>query len=697
MNGFVLSTMGELCSSDLRSCLTGVELFEDFALFGDRKGFLHVVKFNDDNAEYEVIKSLKIHLNSISSIIYMKPCDWFPKGAIITSSFDQMIYAWNVADVFVKGADQIEPIETLFGHSNEICFLTNGENIIISTGWDSRAIIHRENAEPTILEHNSFAIWSVEIVGNKYITAGADKTLRIWTDEGKLIKTIENAHSLPIRSIKYVHKSNILVSVANDGHLREWVLENDDLRMLRDTTISDSYLYFVEFLCDEIYLTGGESSFFSIFSSKEGKVVDFLPYKGSLWNACVSRNGDIIGVAENGSFIKFTKDQRRKANSELENEYMKHVSSNVFRQAELIEADINCLQKRDEIESAQGKVGHLYLVNDDHQKVVLIWSLGYQRYLVFGSVPSPRKVFDKHGNEWDFMITIYIGDEEKQYHLFGNSDINEFVLARDFVIANDLPIRFIDQIANFVMKNKPANSIETEHKVLPKNEFSFVTTSFSISQTVSQLSFLTNDEKSIIENNQLSQQLIDLLCKIIKEKSVNQCYAALEMLRYHILNDEISLYLRPDEIHQILENIFGQNSINDKAMQSICRLISNLTKHFSQIVLKSQIINFIHKMGIRYPVFPSQVQCSFSNMVYNITIVFQGSNQMEELIEPIKFMVTKSSTDDALKHMLYASGNAIVYSKKAPLKFVEVINELQVLKVTGDLKSIINEIAKLVK
>ncbi|KAK8837069.1 hypothetical protein M9Y10_037118 [Tritrichomonas musculus] len=72
------------------------------------------------------------------------------------------------------------------------------------------------------LKHEIYAIWSACSIPGGYITCGADRTIRIWSDKGGHIYTQQAAHETPIRGCLFIKEKQILATIDNSCELKEW-------------------------------------------------------------------------------------------------------------------------------------------------------------------------------------------------------------------------------------------------------------------------------------------------------------------------------------------------------------------------------------------------------------------------------------------------------------------------------------------
>jgi phospholipase A-2-activating protein len=128
----------------------------------------------------------------------------------------------------------------LKGHSKNVCALdcgssTNGQQALLSGSWDQyvrpcfplmkdadrptiRSAVVWQDLKPTLrLESHLQAVWDVKCVpGDRYLTASADKLIRLYSATGSLLRTYAG-HSDCVRSLALTLDGTGFWSAGNDA------------------------------------------------------------------------------------------------------------------------------------------------------------------------------------------------------------------------------------------------------------------------------------------------------------------------------------------------------------------------------------------------------------------------------------------------------------------------------------------------
>ncbi|KAH0795700.1 phospholipase A-2-activating protein [Histomonas meleagridis] len=411
--GYVLSSITPVSDSEVRAISKFTYDGKEFWACGDRNNYLHIFKKSESENDFECINSFCAHSGWISSITEIEPCEWFSEGALITGGHDNKVKAWNLETITTHTTTLIQPICTL-SHDSQVCYVTTTPNhFIISCDWGSTCHVWSSPYTCITLEHEKYAIWSATAVPGGYVTLGADKTIRVWDLNGRCLNRIENAHSDVPRACLYIPSRNILVTAANDGTIKEWLVNDTSLKIDSTINVTDKFLYSLTLLDDNSYLTTSEDRCAYIVSSEIKKVIEAIPLPDSVWSATVLSNSDIVIACSDGFVRTFTTSQERRCNSEMEQAYITQLSNLTLTNPEFAHINILDLPDISDIIDEPPIPGQAILCRDEDKMVICTWSNGYNCYLKIGTAikqegSTSNKVFDDNGKEWDYCYNVQL-------------------------------------------------------------------------------------------------------------------------------------------------------------------------------------------------------------------------------------------------------------------------------------------------
>lgn len=411
--------------------------------------------------------SLSEHEGFINSVKFIAPSTHFPGGLILSGGADKLINVWDC------GREQV--IATLIGHEGNVCKLVDvsrtsksGSWLFASASWDGTARIWSEELSPLsclVLKPSGKILgpcWSVAcLAADTFVTAHADKSIRMWRGEQE-IKVISNAHEDVVRDIVPLRDGTEFLSVGNDGQIKIWSSEGG--RVLKSIFgAHQNYIYSVarNERGDRI-ATGGEGGIVKIwkyeqeeFTLEEELVIPMI----SVWSVVFLLDDSLAVAGSGGSFFIFT-NKTTIINPEndflIQQEYQTQVD--LFKMASSQQEELEKSTKDESVLLSPGQfVGQNVLVRRKESKDVEAHQWTGTEWTNLGTVVShaaPEKQKSSHdGKFYDFIFKVELDDSGSLYELPYNAGENAFAVAKDFLERNDLPILYLDQVAQFITKN----------------------------------------------------------------------------------------------------------------------------------------------------------------------------------------------------------------------------------------------------
>jgi hypothetical protein len=681
--GFVLSSIQPVSNNQLRCVVARVPINDaEYWLCGDRNNFVH--SFTSSSNGFIRTNSFPAHNGWLATIAYVPPSTWFPNGAVLTGSQDRTVKAWELS-AFVANGDPIGPIVTL-PHSGEVCFVTATEDgRILSCSWDSVCRVWTGPTGPLLLRHEQHAIWAATAIPDGYVTLGADKTIRVWSLAGALVKTIENAHADVLRSCRFLPGRGVLLTVANDGVLKQWRVNGTSIEQGKAVTVSDRYLYSLAVIDDDTYVISSEDRCAYVVSAVTQSVVDVLPMTGSVWGVDVLGNGDVVTVCADGYARVFTQAGERRAEADVESAYLMGLAELTFNDPELQNVNPLDLPDLTALAAEPPVAGRATLIRDGGDQVIVIWSNGYGKWLRLGKVTRTKgaqreKVFDETGRAWDFCFTVNMEDG-RNLPLYVNYDTNQYEAAEKFIRKYKLPTYYQDQVARFIYTQRQPYKVEMDTRKSTRTVHSdtFPLTSpnyLSEIQTGPALRKLRtfNDVPALVLSEEQFQLLEASTCPewwllvsdIAQKWPVSRTWPLMDVLRARILDATAPAFIPAAGLIAIITKI-ADAPIDDFAILNLGRLLSNIWKNYTGEVFESLDVDTIFaNLSLQFTAFSQRTQLSLSNAFMNYTVTFSrreapAAGFMDTLLRVLEGPVD----DETLFRLAYAVGTAAVYSSAA--------------------------------
>lgn len=407
---------------------------------------------------YKEIVALKDHSNFVSAVCVFNDGNW-----LATASNDQTICIYNF------GASQ--PFATLKDHSNTVCALAQGlePSTLVSGSWDQTARIWNNldiNASSIELKGHDAAVWAVAAMkSGKYATGSADKLIFVWNAKGEKLVVLKG-HTDCIRGLASLEDGSLL-SCSNDATIRHW---SDTYDCLREFHGHSNYIYTIALnpALGDAFVTGSEDNTIRLWSVSEGALggAMTLPVQ-SVWSLACTSAGDIVAGSSDGVIRVFSKDTARIASPDVLEAFGVAVETRQTEQSkELGGVKVNDLPGPESL-LQEGTEGQTRLVRQPNGKILCYqWTKGTWECLgdVMGASGGSKETSGKllhEGKEYDFVFNVDIEDGAPPLKLPFNKTEDPWQAAQKFIHKNDLPQVYLEQVANFIIKNANLTTVPT--------------------------------------------------------------------------------------------------------------------------------------------------------------------------------------------------------------------------------------------
>ncbi|KAL1957744.1 hypothetical protein VTO42DRAFT_5587 [Malbranchea cinnamomea] len=459
----------------------------------------------------------------VNSLAYYPPTADFPDGFILSGGQDSIIEAkqpWKTTDA---DADAV-----LLGHGHNVCSIDvcPEGGWIVSGSWDSSARIWRVGkweTEVTLEGHNG-SVWAVLAYDKDTIITGcADQNIRIFNTSGRLLRRIQGARDV-VRALCKLpgdHPSGAqIASAGNDGTIRLWTLQG---QLKGELHGHESFIYSLTTLPSGELVSSSEDRTVRIWNSN-GCLQTITHPAISVWSvAACQETGDIVTGASDRIIRVFTRAQERQASAEVAQRFEKSVKESAIPQQQLGQINKEKLPGPAFLKQKSGtKEGQVQMIREDDGTVTAhTWSMATGQWVAVGTVvdsaaSSGRKV-EYLGKDYDYVFDVDIEDGKPPLKLPYNLSQNPYEVATKFLEDNDLPMGYLEQVANFIVTNTQGATIGPSQSQQPPESTpstsqpasSLSTSRPSILPQTSFLSIRTANMKAIPRKiNELNEQLL---------------------------------------------------------------------------------------------------------------------------------------------------------------------------------------------
>ncbi|KAG6005667.1 hypothetical protein E4U21_007783 [Claviceps maximensis] len=523
----------------------------------------------------------------VNSIAFAPPSADFPSGLVVSGGKDTII---EVKSLNAASTDSAERL--LIGHAHNVCTLDIAPDgsYLISGGWDGQARVwNLQKWETTLMlaGHEDKAVWALVALDAKTVVTGcADKNIRIFDLTQSTAGEVQPQSTIytpdVVRGLCKVPKNHPsgadIASASNDGRIRLWKLNGQQVGELHG---HDSFVYSLTSLPSGELVSAGEDRTVRVWKGTE--CVQTITHPAiSVWTVAADAiTGDIVTGASDGIARIFTRRSSQVADKDTLAAFDTSVKASAIPQQQLGGINKEKLPGPDFLTAKSGtKEGQVQMIKEENGNVTAhTWSMSQQQWINVGTVVdaagSNGQRAEYKGKSYDFVFDVDIEDGKPPLKLPYNLSENPYERATKFLNDNELPLSYLDNVADFINKNtkgatlgqadssgpdpygtesryRPEGSEFSQSKVLPQKEY----LNIAAAKYEAMFSKLSNVNKTLIasgrkdvalnpgeesvlqslrtaleKNQPIPVQSLDLVVRMITAWPYGDRLAALDLLR----------------------------------------------------------------------------------------------------------------------------------------------------------------------
>ncbi len=293
----------------------------------------------------------------------------------------------------------------------------------------------------------------------------ADTQIRIFDSRGKFSHAIQ-ASKEPVRALcrlATAHPSEAeFASAGNDGIVRLWKLDG---RQVGELVGHENFIYALASLPNGELASSGEDRTVRIWRGTE--CVQTITHPAiSVWSvAACSENGDIVSGASDRKVRIFSRTKHRLAELKAIEAFDDSVRASAIPQQQVGDVNKEKLPGPEFLTQKSGtKEGQTVMIKElDGSVSAHTWSQGSGQWTRVGTVVdavgSSGKSTSYAGQDYDFVFDVDIEDGKPPLKLPYNLSQNPYEAATKFIQDNELPVTYLDQVANFITTNTAGTTI----------------------------------------------------------------------------------------------------------------------------------------------------------------------------------------------------------------------------------------------
>lgn len=363
-----------------------------------------------------------------------------------------------------------DPYRLLLGHQGNVCALDVGPDTkvpwVISGSWDASAMIWDvEKGEAVVtLEGHQASVWAVLAYDQDTVITGcADKTIRVFRRDGKLQKKFQGSDDV-VRALCRLPESLApaqFASAGNDGVIRLWTLEGIEIAQLHG---HENFIYSLAALPNGELVSSSEDRTVRVWRGTE--CVQTITHPAiSIWSVAVNtETGDIVTGASDKIVRIFSRSAERQADAQTIQAFEESVKASSIPQQAMGEINKEQLPGPEFLTQKSGtKEGQVQMIREHNGSVTAHqWSSAAQQWVNVGTVVDAAGSQAKQeymGKQYDYVFDVDITEGAPPLKLPYNVSQNAWEAARKFIEDNELPLSYLDQVAQFITTNTQGVSL----------------------------------------------------------------------------------------------------------------------------------------------------------------------------------------------------------------------------------------------
>lgn len=263
-------------------------------------------------------------------------------------------------------------------------------------------------------------------------------------------------------------------SAGNDATIRLWTLEGLEVAQLHG---HENFIYSLASLPGGELASASEDRTVRIWNG--GQCIQTITHPAiSVWSvAACADNGDIVTGASDRIVRIFSRSKDRQAPPSVLRAFDESVEASAIPQQSIGDINKHDLPSPEFLQQKSGtKEGQVQLIKESSGSVSAYqWSTAASQWVNVGTVvdaagASGGRKITYNGKDYDYVFDVDIEDGKPPLKLPYNATQNPYEVARKFISDNELPLSYMDQVANFIISNTQGTSIGQQETAPPGSD-----------------------------------------------------------------------------------------------------------------------------------------------------------------------------------------------------------------------------------
>ncbi|EPS70347.1 hypothetical protein M569_04408, partial [Genlisea aurea] len=395
---------------------------------------------------YTLSKIFLGHTSFVGPLAWFPPTDEFPEGGIVSGGMDTLVFVWNIATG--------EKVQLLKGHKLQVTGLALDGSDLVSASVDCTLRRWRAGQQVEVWEAHKAAIQAViRLPSGELVTGSSDMTLKLWT--GKSCSRTFQGHTDTVRGLAVMPDVGIL-SASHDGSVRLWAISGE---VLIEMVGHSSIVYSVDSHVSGLIVTGSEDCTAKVW--KDGVCVQSIEHPGCVWDAKFLENADIVTACSDGVVRIWTIADDKVAGATVLNAFASQLSQYKISRKRVGGLKLDELPGVEALKVPGTSDGQTKVVREGDNGVAYAWNMKEVKWDKIGEVvDGPNDDLKRpvlNGTQYDYVFDVDIGDGEPIRKLPYNRSENPYDAADRWLLNENLPFSYRQQIVEFILQNTGQN------------------------------------------------------------------------------------------------------------------------------------------------------------------------------------------------------------------------------------------------
>lgn len=403
--------------------------------------------------EFVLDKTMVGHSSFVGALAWLPPgADvGLPDGALVSGGMDCRMLTWDLTSA--------QTVRDVKGHEQQVTSLAAfppfSHATFVSASIDKSIGVWKGAERVALLMGHESSVLSLALSKNGDIFSGSgDCSIKVWRD-GECIRTIKG-HLDSVRSLAVLEGVGV-VSGSHDSTVRVWGERGEQLLELYGHS---SLVFGVAARQSQAgsleIASGSEDRTAKVW--QDGACIQTIEHPGCVWAVAYLPNGDLVTTCSDGVARIWTRFSSRFAPDSAVAAFQELLASSSSKAVGGV--NIDSLPGQEALQQPGKKDGQTKIVREEGQAVAYSWSDKDFRWDRIGEVvDGPSDPSDPgsspllNGKSFDFVFDVDIGDGLPIRKLPYNRGENPYDVADKWLLEQDLPIGYRQQVVDFILQN----------------------------------------------------------------------------------------------------------------------------------------------------------------------------------------------------------------------------------------------------